>query len=509
MIILISAVGLVLRLVYLTDTIAVAKDQSDHIGWAMKLFENHGYLWHGPRLRGGDAGVSSYLGPFYIYLLAIPAKIGHGYFLLPTVLNGALNAISIFLIYYLAKLITDNKTVGYISALLFGFSTAFIVASRTIWNPWYLPFFVFIMFISFVKMIKGEDKYLPLFVFFLLLNTQLHASTVLFIPTFIILWFVYKIQIKKKILWLYAVLLAILSYAPMIYHELTNNFDNLRNLYIVMSKPSEFGEAKISYFARLITTTRKFAESFSLSLDGRVYESAWGQALWFGQNYEKLIRYYLGAGFLVLTFVLLVVFIVKGYRYKKYNLMLVPILAVLLFIPGANFFGYDPFLYYFVAALPMAYIVIAYCLAKISKNVVGKVLVTLLIAFFLYVNLSSFYYYVVARQNRAQASPEEISNPDMILKDQLDLMDFVKQDSRGMGVKFDYWFYCVNVASANTDTYNYLASLKGITPIDNSDVVYLIVDPGKKPLENVLNGKTVLLDKEFGSIRLIKYQVNP
>lgn len=509
LIILISLVGLIVRLVYLTDTIAIAKDQSDHIQWAMKLFENHGYLWHGPRLRGGDAGISSYLGPFYIYLLAIPAKLGHGYFLLPTALNGVLNAISIFLIYYFAKQITDNETVGYISAILFGFSTTFIVASRTIWNPWYLPFFVLIMFISFVKIIKSEERYLPLFALFLSLNSQLHASTVLFIPTFVFLWFVFKIKIKNKLLWLYSIILVALSYGPMIYHELTNNFENLRNLYVIMFNSTDFGEKKLSYFARLATTVKKFTESFSLSLDGRVYESSWGQALWFGQHYERIIRYYLGAGFLVFAFVLLAAFIVKDYRSKKYNLMIVPLLAVLLFIPGANFFGYDPFLYYFVAALPLAYIVIAYALAKISKNIVGKVLVTLLMVLFLYVNLSSFYYYVVARQNRAEYSADEISNPDMLLKDQLDLMDFVKQDSQSKGAKFDYWFYWANVASANPDTYNYLASLKGITPIDNSDVVYLIVDPAKKPLENILNGKTVLLDKTFGSIRLIKYQVNP
>ncbi len=502
-----SVIGLAIRFIYLNDTIAISKDQSDHVQWAMQLFENHGYFWHGPRLRGGDAGVSSYLGPFYIYLLAIPTKLSNGSFFWPTALNGILNAAGMSAIYLLAKQITGNKLAGYISAILFGFSTAFIVISRTIWNPWSLPFFVLIMFIAFVNMIRGKDKYLPLFILFLSLSTQLHASTAVFIPAFIILWFVFRVKIKNKLLWLYSALLAMLSYSTMIFHELTNNFENLRNLYQILVYPSNFGEAKIGYFVRLLTTTRQFNESFLLSLDGRVYESAWGQALWFNQHFGKTLHY-AGVVFLVFCLFLLVAVVAKALRSKKPDPILIPLIAILLFIPGANFFGYNIFLYYFVAVLPLAYVIIAYALAKISKNIIGKVAVGVLVALFLYVNLNSFYCYIVARQNRALASADEISNPDMLLKDQLDLLDFVKQDSADRGAKFAFWLRFANVGSANQDTYRYLISLKGIKELDESDIVYLIVDPAKKPLENVLDEKTVLLDKTFGSIKLIKYQPN-
>lgn len=499
-------IGLVVRVVYLNDTIAISKDQVDHIRWTEEIFSNHGYIWHGARLRHGDEAIKVFLGPFYIYLLSLPSKIGGGYFFLPTILNGLLNALSIFLIYYLAKLITSNKLVGYISAILFAFSTAFIIASRTLWNPWFLPFFVLIMLISFVKLTQGKEKYLIVFVLFLSFSTQLHASVVLFIPAFMLLWYIYRIKIKHKILWLYAGLALIISYFPMVYHELKYRFENLRNLYQIIFNLDTV--PKVNHVRNFLSTIKKFTESFSISLDGRAYESAWGLALWFGRYFENSFRYSAGVVFIIICLILLItIFRKKNHINWRNNLLLIPIVVIFVFLLGTNFFSSELYLYYFVAILPLAFIIIAYTLSLLDKNIIGKILVILLLIFFSYVNLSSFYEFVKARRHRAEAKASELMNPDMILKDQLDLLDFIKEDSLNQGARIEYWLNWGPVDSANAETYHYLINLKNVNVKEDNNVVYLIIDPRIKPLDDKLNGKIILLDRVFGSLRLIKYQV--
>jgi len=498
-------IGLAVRTIYLNDTIAISKDQIDHIQWAKEIFTN-GHIWHGARMRGGNGATEVFLGPFYIYLLSLPAIIGRGYFLLPTILNGLLNTFSIFLIYYLTNIITNSKTAGIISAILFAFSTAFVVASRTVWNPWYLPFFVLITFISFIKLVQGKEKFLFIFILFLSFSTQLHASALLFIPAFILLWFVYRIKIKHKIIWLYAWLGLIISYLPMIYHELKHHFENFRNLLQIILNPSENGVEKVSFFQHFLYAVKKFSESFSISLDGRIYESAHGLALWFGSHFEKLFRYSAGIIFLFFCLFLLVKIFQKNHLNWKNNLLLVPIVTIFLFVLGSNFFSYELFVYYFATVLPITYIIIAYGLASLNKSIIGKIIMVSFLLFFSYINLNSFYFYIRARQHRAIVPASELMNPDMILKDQIDLLDYVKKDSLNQGARFDFLLNWGPVNSANAKTYHYLINLKDINVKEDNDVIYLIIDPRIKPLDDTLNGKKVLLDRVFGSIRLIKYQ---
>lgn len=505
--IIIFIIGLVVRTIYLNDTIAIGKDQIDHIRWANDIFANYGYIWHGARMRGGNEATEVFLGPFYIYLLSLPAKIGGGYFLLPTILNGLLNAFSIFLIYYLTKIITNSKTAGIISAILFAFSTAFIVASRTIWNPWYLPFFVLITFISFIKLIQGKEKFLIVFILFLSFSTQLHASALLFVPAFILLWFFYRIKIKHKMIWLYAWLAFIISYLPMIYHELKHHFENSRNFLYIILNPSENDVEKVSFFRHFLDVVKKFSESFSSSLDGRVYESAHGLVSWFGSHFEKSFRYSAGIIFLFLCLFLLMKIVKKNHLDSEKNLLLVPFATIFLFILGANFFGHELFVYYFATVLPITYIIIAYGLAGLNRSIIGKVIMVSFLIFFSYVNLNSFYFYVKARQHRAVVPASELMNPDMILKDQIDLLDFVIKDSLSQGAKFEFLLNWGPVNSANIETYYYLINLKDINIKENNDIVYLIIDPRIKPLDDTLNDKKILIDRVFGSIRLIKYQI--
>jgi len=308
--------ALIVRTIYSNYTVAISVDQVNYFTWAKELFKNHGYIWHGAIMRGrfcNGQQIDPFLGPFFIYLLALPALIGHWNFYFNSAFSGLLGAMSVVLLYYLVKLITSNKTAGYIAATLLAFSTTFIVSSRTIWNPFFLSFFVLVMLISFVKLIQGRERYLLIFILFLSLITQIHASAFLFVPAFILLWFVFKIKIKQKILWLYAALLAILSYLPMIYHEIKYHFENSREIFQIIFKPAEClsHSIKAGYFQTIDQTFRQFFNSLMISLTGRVYESSWG--LWQDRGLEGLFLRFLA----ILIIILVLLIIVENFRKKK------------------------------------------------------------------------------------------------------------------------------------------------------------------------------------------------
>lgn len=502
-------IGLILRLIYLHDTIAIGKDQVDHISFAHQIWENHGYIWHGARVRSGTNAAGQnlevYLGPFYAYLLFIPALINKWSFYLPTLLSAFLGAVSIPLIYYLAKLTTNNKAVANIAALFFSLSTAFVIASRTIWNPYFLPFFMLITIISFMKLIKGNQKYLIIFVLFMSFCTQLHASSVLIIPAFVVLWFIYDIKIKNWLIWLYSGLALVISYLPMIYHELKSHFENISNFYQVVFHSSAYGADQIGYLQNLgLIIGRKFVESFSMTLDGRVYESAWGLSIWPNNILEKFYRYSVGEIFILVCLIILISIIWKRKIIAwRSNLLLVPLAFFFSFLIGSMFFKYELYMYYFATIIPIAYIILAYILVWLwSKHILGKIFTIIFITFFCYINLFSSIGYIVARQHRASVKVSEFMNPDMLLKDQYDVLNFIKSDSLNAGARIEY--YCNNVS--DIEVYNYLVNLESINKTNNSNTIYLIISPRFRQTGNRLDGRKVLIDQIFGSLRLVKYQ---
>jgi len=184
------------------------------------------------------------------------------------------------------------------------------------------------------------------------------------------------------------------------------------------------------------------------------------------------------------------------------KLIFIPIIICLLFILGANFYSYELWDYYFIAIIPLVYIILAYGLTKLWVNITGKIFVILVLSVFSIFNLRSFVNYVDARMNRAESN--ELINPDMLLKDQLDLLDFVKIDSTDAGgARFEYVLQSAN----GVEVYNYLINLVKVKTRPGGDIIYLVVDPRTLNLKDKLKGYKILLDQNFGSLRLIKYQV--
>lgn len=496
--ILLFIAGLVLRTVYLSNIVGAGFDQVNHLTWAREIFSNHGYLWHGAENRRAICNgqlVNPFLGPFYIYLLIIPALFNHWNFLFASVMNAILNAVAIFFLYYLTKLITKSKTAGLIAATLFTFSTAFIISSGIIWNPFFLPIFIFITLIAFVKLIQGKERYLLVFILFLSLCTQLHASIFLFIPVLMLLWLIYKIKINRKILWLYGGILLIISYLPMIYHELINRFENSLKYYKLLFNSSGCGGEKLGYFHKIIHTVKGFFISLSTSLNGKVYETIWGD--WKNQDLSKIFFYFLVILFLLLCLIIIIKTIknLKNFH-KEDNLLLIPVLLIFFFIVLSNFYSFTIWEYYYISVIPLVYIIFAYGFTKIMSNILGKIIVIALLTAFICLNVNSTVRYIQKSVNRTRGNVPAI--------DQIELLDFIKNDSQNQGARIDYDL----TSKIDITGYQYFIDLHQIKTKLDGNIIYLIVHPKTIEVKDQLKGDEILIDKDFGNIRLIKYKDN-
>lgn len=499
-IVLLFAVALVLRLIYLRDTITVGVDSVDQMNFAKEIFSRYGYLWHGPQLRSiicNGRDIVAYLGPFYIYLWAIPAALSHWNFLLPTAWQGILGACSIVAYYYLTQTLTNNKIASRVIAILLTFSFALVIADRTLWNPNFLPFFVALTLISFIKMIKGRDIYLIPFILTFSFATQIHASFWLFIPSFIILWVIYRIKVKKAILWLYALLVFVVSYLPMVVHEVVRKGDNLRNLYELLFKIKNCSPDPLTISNSIHRTIDRFPSSFWTTISGRMYEAPW--KMWQNAILEEKFIMYAGITFaIVWAIVLIVQFVNKKSLTEREDFMIIPLTISAVYIVMTVFYSNALYDYYFMTVIPFIFIIFAYLFAKIWPNILGKIIVIVLIATFTIVNINSFVTYVEARLNRDQA--KNFMNPDLLWLDKVDMIRFIKEDAANEPISTRYY---IDVPIANR-VYQYLFNQQGVDTSGSDQYEYVIIEPKNRNIGHELQNQQILFDRTFKTLRLVK-----
>jgi hypothetical protein len=497
---LIFVLALVLRLVYLRDTITVGVDSVDQMNFAKEIFSRHGYLWHGPQLRSiicNGRDIVAFLGPFYIYLWAMPAALSHWNFLLPTAWQGILGACSIIAYYYLAQTLTNSKVAAKITAILLTFSFALVIADRTLWNPNFLPFFVALTLISFIKMIKGRGIYLIPFILTFSFATQIHASFWLFIPALIILWFVYRIKINKAILWLYALLVFVVSYLPMVVHEVIRKGDNLRNLYELLFKIKDCSPDPLTISDSIHRTIDRFSSSFWTTISGRMYEAPW--KMWQNAILEEKFIMYTGIVFAIVWIIAFILqFTNKKPLTKREDFIIVPLTISAVYIAMTVFYSNALYDYYFMTVIPFVFITFAYLFAKIWPNILGKTIVIILISTFIIVNVNSYVTYVEARLNRDQA--KNFMNPDLLWLDKVDMIRFIKEDAANEPISTRYY---IDVPIANR-VFQYLFDQQGVDTSGSDKYEYLIIEPKNRNIGHELDDEKVLFEKTFNTLRLIK-----
>ena len=183
---------------------------------------------------GPTTGLSGiFLGPFWFYLLAPLYFIGHGDPAVAAALVGAVDSLTIFLLYGLGKKFVNEK-VGLIAAFLWAFSYWIIRSARWFSNPSLLPFFTVLLFWSLSEwLLRQKEKWFLAIALWLAVSLQLEAaSAVFYFPAILLLALTFRRRIKfgskNKYLW-GGIAILLFSLLPQAAFEIKNRFLMTRN----------------------------------------------------------------------------------------------------------------------------------------------------------------------------------------------------------------------------------------------------------------------------------------
>jgi len=241
-------------------------------------------------LLGGVTPFGFHLAPYFYWFLAALLFIGK---LNPIIWGyaGAVVATVTTLMMFLVGRDFFNKKVGYLAASFWTFSYLANVYDRHLWALYWGPLIALVVIYSLYKITKGNEKFtLSLqtksrsanYVYLLgaTLAFGIHAdpSNLIFIALVAIVWIFYKIPIKKSTV--IAVIIIILSFAPIAVFDLTHNFANAKPLIKYFSQgkahpannPQGFVDNSLYFsrvFARLIYPSgdHQIAKSYSYCPD--------------------------------------------------------------------------------------------------------------------------------------------------------------------------------------------------------------------------------------------------
>lgn len=180
---------------------------------------------HKFRLIGTQSSIPGlYTGPAYYYLMT-PflfffnfSPIGIDF---ATAVFGVL---TVFLVYYLVKLLTDNYLAGIMVSFLYSTQAQILEQSRFSWNPNPGPLFFVLFLLGLYKILKDGKRWWVIVFPSLAILLQLHYSGVCLIPVLILFIFVNRKKISLDKWFYFSIIFFILLMSPLGLFDLRHNF---------------------------------------------------------------------------------------------------------------------------------------------------------------------------------------------------------------------------------------------------------------------------------------------
>lgn len=219
-----------LRFYRLSDYMNFLGDEGRDALVVKRILVAHDFPLLGPPTSVGNM----YLGPLYYYMMSVPMAV----FWLDPVAGASMNAfigvLTVFLIYYLAKIWLGKKA-AFLSSFAYAISPITIIYSRSSWNPNPAPFFSLLAILGLSLVHKHKDfRWIILTCLALAFDLQMHYLALIMIP---IVFVLFLIEIfskdKKKHLFLgtfIGLLVFIFLMSPLLIFDFKYNFLNLRSL---------------------------------------------------------------------------------------------------------------------------------------------------------------------------------------------------------------------------------------------------------------------------------------
>ena len=315
-------------------------------------------------LLGGVAPFGFHLAPYFYWFLTLLLFLGK---LNPVIWGyaGAVIATVTTLMMFLVGKEFFGKKVGFLAASFWTFSYLANVYDRHFWALYWGPLVSLAVIYCLYKIVKGNQKFTYLLAVVLALAIHTDPSNLIFVLLASVVWFFYKIPIRKSTI--IAVLIIMLSFAPLIVFDLTHNFANTKPLVKYLSQgrahpannPQGFIDNSL-YFPRVFT---RLIYPFS---DNQI-----------AKNYSYCPDYAFGklknvpAIFVLVASLVLLGFITRSIK-APFQFKVISLLIVLYFF-GIQLFGTvfksDIFEHYIAGLFGVFLITLAFFVAKLPKKI--------------------------------------------------------------------------------------------------------------------------------------------
>lgn len=185
-------------------------------------------------LIGGSIPGGFYLAPGYFYISSIFYFFSHGNPLGPAMAASTLGVLSTVLLFAIA-LKFFGKKVAVFSSLIYAGSYLVAIYNRTWWPLTFAPLVSLITYYSLYKLVKCKNFLwaIPLSLV-LILGAQSDPSNFSLIILTVLIWIIYRLQLKNKFVVL-GIFLFLFSHMPLFIFDLRHNFLNTRQLLKMLS----------------------------------------------------------------------------------------------------------------------------------------------------------------------------------------------------------------------------------------------------------------------------------
>lgn len=315
-------------------------------------------------LLGGVTPFGFHLAPYFYWFLAILLFFGKLNPIIWGYAGAAIATVTTVMMFFVGKEFF-GKRVGLLAASFWTFSYLANVYDRHMWALYWGSLVSLAVIYCLYKIVKGNQKFTYLLGAVLALAIHADPSNLIFIALAALVWIFYKLPIKKSTI--FAALIIILSFAPIVVFDLTHNFANTKPAIEYFKKgrehpannPQGFAQNALFFpqvFSRLIypSGNNQIATNYSYCPD-----YAFGKL----KNVPTILVFF--------SSLILLGFVVRSTR-APFQFRTVSLLVILYFL-GIQLFGTvfksDIFEHYITGLFAVFLLIFAYFIAKLPKKI--------------------------------------------------------------------------------------------------------------------------------------------
>ncbi|OGK45207.1 hypothetical protein A2956_00595 [Candidatus Roizmanbacteria bacterium RIFCSPLOWO2_01_FULL_37_57] len=315
-------------------------------------------------LLGGVTPFGLHLAPYFYWFLTFLLFFGKLNPIIWGYAGAAIATVTTFMIFLVAKEFFGKK-VGFLATSFWTFSYLANIYDRHFWALYWGPLVSLAAIYCLYKIVKGNQKFTYLLAVVLALAIHTDPSNLIFLALTAIVWILYKIPIRKSTI--FAVLIIIFSFAPVIVFDLTHNFVNTKPLIKYFSQgkahPANNPQGFVDNFLIFPKTFSRLIYTFGDDEIAKNYSYCWG---FINEKYQAILQ-------IIILFSTILVLISLVWFFKKQFQFKVLGTSILLYVLGIEIFGTlfksDIFEHYITGLFAIFLIILGFFVAKLPKKI--------------------------------------------------------------------------------------------------------------------------------------------